>query len=95
MVKKGNAIQTIDTSGLIKKDDYNTEIAENKNKIPNHDLYITNQEFNKLTGQNFTERLKQVNLASKNDIADFVKKTDFAEKLINFNKKLLQIKQGI
>ena len=27
-----------------------------------------------LTQDNFTARLKQVNLASKNDIADFVKK---------------------
>ena len=38
-----------------------------------HDKYITTQEFNKLTADNFAERLKQGNLASENDIADFVK----------------------
>ena len=32
------------------------------------------QEFNKLTSENFGARLKQVNSASKNDIADFIKK---------------------
>ena len=38
-----------------------------------HDKYITTQEFNKLTVENFAARLKQANLASKNDIADFIK----------------------
>ena len=31
-------------------------------------------------------RLKQANLASKNSMADFVKKTDFDDKLKNLNK---------
>ena len=44
---------------------------------------MTIQEFNKLASENFTERLKQANLASKNDIANFVKKTDFDNKLTN------------
>ena len=34
------------------------------------------------------ERLKQPKFATKNDIADFVKKTDFNEKLTNVNRKL-------
>ena len=42
---------------------------------------ITTQQFNKLTSENFTARLKQTNLASKNYITDFVKKTDFDNKL--------------
>ena len=42
-----------------------------------HDKYITTPEFNKLTLENFAARLAQANLASKSDIADFVKKTDF------------------
>ena len=46
----------------------------------NHDKYITTQEFNKLTSENFTARLAQANLISKNDIANFVKKTDFDDK---------------
>ena len=39
-------------------------------------------EFNKLVKERFADRLKQANLASKNDMADFVKKTDYIEKLI-------------
>ena len=69
---------------LVKKSDYNTKISEIKNKITinhNHDKYITTQEFNKLRAENFTARLAQVNLASKSDIANFVKKTDFDNKL--------------
>ena len=75
MVKKDNSVQTNDTSDLVKKADYNTKIDEVEKKIPNHDKYITTQEFNKLTTENFSERLKQANLASKNDISYFVKKT--------------------
>ena len=33
--------------------------------------------------ENFTARLKQANLVSKNDIANFVKETDFDNKLKN------------
>ena len=73
-VKKVNAIQAIDTSDLVKKADNNTRIEDIEKKIINHDKYITKNEFNKLTKKNFIERLKQANLASKNDIADFVKK---------------------
>ena len=36
-----------------------------------HDKYITCQEFNKLISENV--RLKQANLSSKNDIANFIK----------------------
>ena len=49
--------------------------------MPDHHKYINTPEFNKLIKENFDERLKQENLASKNDIADFIKKTDFDEKL--------------
>ena len=38
-------------------------------------------------------RLAQANLASKNNIANFLKKADFDDKLKNLNKKLLQLKQ--
>ena len=43
--------------------------------------YITAPEFNKLTPKNLTARLKRANLASKNDIANYVNKTDFDNKL--------------
>ena len=62
-----------------KKTDYNTKISEIGNKITDHDhdKYITTPEFNKLTTENFSVVLKQANLPSKSDIANFVKKTDF------------------
>ena len=38
---------------------------------------------NKLIAEHFTVKLAQANLASKNDIAALVKKTDFEDKLKN------------
>ena len=67
-----------------KTTNYNTKISEIENKIAtnhDHDKYITTQEFNKLTSENFTARLKQANLLSKSDIFNFVKKTDFDNKI--------------
>ena len=46
-----------------------------ENKMPGHDKYITIPEFNKLIAKNFSERLKQAKLETKDDIAEFVKKT--------------------
>ena len=57
----------------------NTKIKEVQNKIPNHEKFITTPEFNKLTAQNFTARLKQANLVTE---------TDFDEKLTDFNRKI-------
>ena len=65
---------------LVKKADYNTKISQIENKITtdhDHDKYITIEKFNKLTSEIFTARLIQANLASKNDIANFVKKSNF------------------
>ena len=38
--------------------------------------------------ENFTTRLGQANLASKNDVANFGKKTDFDDQLKDLNKKV-------
>ena len=43
------------------------KISEVENKNLNHYKYITTPEFNKLTAENFTARLKQANLVNKND----------------------------
>ena len=51
-----------------------------KNKIPNHDDYITTPEFNRLTAENFTALLTQANLVNKTDFDN--------NKLININKKI-------
>ena len=74
----------------LKKPYYNTKIneTEKKNTDHNHDKYITTPEFNKLTAENLAARLAQANLAIKSDIANFVNKTDFDEKLKNLNKKV-------
>ena len=84
-------------SNLVKKADKNTKISETEKKITdhNHDKYITTPEFNKFRAEAFAATLKQVNLASKNDIANFVNKTDFDDKVKILNKKLLQIKQNL
>ena len=56
-----------------------------QNKMSQYNIYITTSEFNKLTAQKFAAGLAQLNLSSKNDIANFVKKTDFDDKLNNLN----------
>ena len=71
-------------SNLMKKNYYNTKTSEIENKFTtdhDDDKYITSQEFNKLTSDYFSTRLGQGNLASKNDIPNFVKKTDFDDYL--------------
>ena len=65
-----------------------TALTVVENKIPHNSKYITTPEFNKLTGEDFIARLKQGNLGTKGDIADFVKKADFEDKLKNLNKKV-------
>ena len=65
-------------------------------KKPGRSKYITTPEFNKIMAEYFAARMAQANLASKNDIANFVKKSYFDDKLNNLNKKkILQIKQNI
>ena len=75
MVKKVNAIQTTGTSNLVKKKDSDTIIGKIEKKTLDHDngKYTTTQEINKLIEYNSAARLKQANLASKNDITDLVK----------------------
>ena len=43
---------------------------------------------NLITSEKFAARLAQANLASKNDIAAFVKKINFDDKTKNLNKKV-------
>ena len=60
-----NVIRTNDTSELVRKTDYNTEIEDIEKKIPNHDKCITTNEF-KLTF--FEEIFKQGKLAANEDL---------------------------
>ena len=66
----------------------NLALTAVENKIPGHNKYTTTLEFNNLTAEHFAARLVQANLVSKNDIANFVKKTDFDDKLKYLNKKI-------
>ena len=85
-----------EASNLVKKTDYNTKISEIETKRTdhNHDKYITNAEFNEVTTENFAGRLKQANLATKDDTAESIKKkkTDFDDKLKNLKKIVTQNK---
>ena len=66
-------------SNLVKKTDYDTKVNKIENKITDHsrDKCINTPEFNKLTAENFAERLAQANLVTQ---------TNFDDKLINLNK---------
>ena len=46
------------------------------------------QEFNRLTAEKFTARLRLANLATKVDIDDLVEKVNFDDKLKSLNKKV-------
>ena len=78
--------KTSNVSNLVKnKTAYQTNISQIKNKITtdhDHDKYITTEEFTKLTSNSFTARHKQ-------EIGNFVNKTDSDNKLKNItsNKK--------
>ena len=56
-----------------------------------HGKYITTQEFNKLTAENFTARLAKANLRSKYDIASFVKKRDLNKNGLNELSKKVKV----
>ena len=79
LVKKVNNINTTDTMDLVKKTGYNTKSNEIEKTITDHDH----------------DKFAQANVPSKNDIVNFIKKTDFYDKLKKEMDKLLQIKQDI
>ena len=49
-----------DISGLVTTTVLNAKISEVENKIPDNSKYITTQEFNKLTAENFAARLRAI-----------------------------------
>ena len=65
----------------LKKADYQAKFTEIENKLTDHnnDKYITTSEFNKLTVENFSARLKEV---------DLVTKTSFHDKLKSLNQNI-------
>ena len=65
-----------------------TALTTVENKITAHSKYITTPEFNKLTAEIFTARLAQANFGSKNDMNNFIEKTNFHGKLKRPNNKI-------
>ena len=59
---------------------FKTKINEVENRIPDHAKDILTQESNKLTSEKLAARSVQDNLVSK---------TDFDNKLISFNRKMV------
>ena len=68
MVQIVNAIQTNDTSNLVKKDVFYIKFKEIQDKIPDHDKYILTNDFNKFPDALFHERVEQAKLAKTNDL---------------------------
>ena len=60
----------------------------------NQDKYTTTQEFNKFTSENVAARLAKTNSSNKNDIANFLKKKSFDDKLKKLNKTVISNKTG-
>ena len=77
-------------TNLVTKTVLNTKLREVQNKIPYHAKYITTQEFNKVTAENFAARLKQGDLVSK---ADFDNKLNFDKRLISNKTKHLNVQK--
>ena len=50
----------------------NTKIWEAESETSNRGVYITTPNFNKFTSAYFAARLQQANLASQNNITDFL-----------------------
>ena len=75
-LKKLTILRLMVLASWLKRLTMTQKLLKLKKKILDHnqDKYITTQEFNRLTSKNFGAKLKRANLASKNDMADFVKK---------------------
>ena len=82
-----NNLQKTGLKGTVKVF-FSTALTTLENKIPDHIKYITTPEFNKLSAENFAARIAPANLVSKSDIANFIKETDFDDKLNNLNNKI-------
>ena len=71
LVKRANAILTIDNKDLVKEMITMQElitIKDIEDEIPKHDNYITTYDFNKFSGTIFDERLKRAKLATYDDL---------------------------
>ena len=72
-----------DTNSLVTITVFNTKFNEVENKTLDHVKYFTTPEFNTLTAEKFATRLKQ---------ADLVNETNFDDKPISFNRKIISSK---
>ena len=70
----------------------NTKISKFEGKIPCNSKYITTQEFNMLTAENFAARLKQADLVNK---TDFDNKLTSSDRRITSHKKYLEVEKKL
>ena len=71
----------------------NARISEVENKIPDNSKYITTQEFNKLTAENFAAKLKQTDLVNKTDLDN--KLTSFSKRITSNKTKQLEVQKKL
>ena len=93
-------------NNVVQKANYIAKIKDVEDKIPDityccsqqnpdHSKYITTPDFNSSAAKKVTATLNLANLATKDDIADFIKKTDFDNKLKNVNEIVILNKSKI
>ena len=75
-------------SNLVKKVTTTQKVMELKGKLLIMVIVISILLLRNVTAENFAVRLKPAKLASKSDIANFVNKTDFDNKLLSFNNRI-------
>ena len=71
----------------------NAKISEVENKISDNSKYITTQEFNKLTAENFAAKLKQTDLVNKTDLDN--KLTSFSKRITSNKTKQLEVQKKL
>ena len=86
-------LRDVEKNEVVKKIEYIKSVKKVNNINTTDTSELVKKTDHKWTSDNFRATLKQVNLASKNDIADFVKKPDFNDKMKNLNKiKHIEVK---
>ena len=65
LVKRVNVVQAIDPSKLFQKIEYDANIKDIEDKIPNLDKYITIYELNKYSIEEFEEKIKRSKIGNK------------------------------
>ena len=82
----------LDLSSCATKADLKNATGIDTSKFATHKFPVTTHNFNRITLETFSARLKQANLATKADIGEFIENTEFDDTPNNLNKKFTSIK---